>query len=79
MFRFYSAYSSHQVSTTNDCYYYYYYYHHHHHHHHLYAGIYAIFLRQTMSLGNTLLQLFCCCIHGAYTVSFSVESIVLLH
>ena len=34
-----------------------------------------IFLRQTISLGNTVLQLFCC----AYIVSFSIESIVLLH
>jgi len=32
-----------------------------------------------MSLGNTVLQLFCFTIHGAYIVSFSVESIVLLH
>jgi len=33
-----------------------------------------IFPRQTMSLGNTVVT-----IHGAYIVSFSVESIVLLH
>ena len=33
-----------------------------------------IFLRQTMSLGNTVVT-----IHGACIVSFSVESIVLLH
>ena len=34
-----------------------------------------------MSLGNTVLQLFCSIvtIHGAYIVSFSVESIVILH
>ena len=46
-------------------YYYYYYYHHYHYHHHhhyfLYAGyLYIhIFLRQTMSLGNKVFQLFC--------------------
>ena len=38
-----------------------------------------MFLRQTMSLGNTVLQLFIVTIHGAYIVSFSVETIVLLH
>ena len=32
-----------------------------------------------MSLGNTVLQLFVVSMHGAYIVSFSVESIVLLH
>ena len=30
-----------------------------------------------MSLGNAVLQLFCCTIHGAYIVSFIVEFIVL--
>ena len=35
-----------------------------------------IFLRQTMSLGNTVLQYSVVTIHGAYIVSFSVESIV---
>jgi len=33
-----------------------------------------IFLRQNISLGNTVLQLFCC----AYIISFSIKSIVLL-
>jgi len=32
-----------------------------------------------MSLGNTVLQLSVIIIHGAYIVSFSVESTVLLH
>jgi len=31
-----------------------------------------------MSLGNTVLQLFFVIIHGAYIVSFNVESIVIL-
>ena len=40
---------------------YYYYYYHHHHHHHLsfMQGIYT-YIPQTMSLGNTVLQIFCC-------------------
>jgi len=38
-----------------------------------------IFLRQTKSVGNTVLQLFCCYYLRAYIVSFSVESTVLLH
>ena len=38
-----------------------------------------IFLRQTLSLGNTVLQLFCCYYSRAYTVSSSVESILILH
>ena len=52
-------------------YYYYYYYYHHHHHHIIIVVIIIIiislimvfiliFLRQAMSLGNTVLQLFCC-------------------
>ena len=32
-----------------------------------------------MSLGSTVLQLSVVTFHGAYIVSFSVESIVLLH
>ena len=31
-----------------------------------------------MSLGNTVLQLFCFTLHGAYIVSFSVEPLLLL-
>ena len=38
-----------------------------------------IFLRQSMSLGNTVLQLFCCYCSWCLYVTFSVESIVLLH
>ena len=38
----------------------YYYYYHYHHHHPVYARYLYLFLRQTMSLGNTVLQLFCC-------------------
>ena len=38
-----------------------------------------ILLTQSMSIENTVLQLFCCAIHGAYIVSFNVESIVFLH
>ena len=39
----------------------YYYYYHHHHHHLLYAGyLYLHSLTQTVSLRNTVLQLFCC-------------------
>jgi hypothetical protein len=46
-------------------YYYYYYYYHHHHHHSLSSSplcrvFILIFLRQTMSLGNTVSQPFCC-------------------
>jgi len=34
---------------------------HHHHHHLLLCRVFIlIFLRQSMSLGNTVLQLFCC-------------------
>ena len=63
-------------------YYYYYYYHHHHHHHHrlLYAGY--LYLHSWDKLCPYGIQ---CCnysvvtIHGAYIVSFSVQSIVLLH
>ena len=38
-----------------------------------------IFLRQTISLGNTVLQLFCCYYSWCLYLSSSVESIVLLH
>ena len=37
-----------------------------------------IFLRQTMSLGNTVLQLIWCYYHGAHIASSCVDSIVLL-
>ena len=41
-------------------YYYYYYCYYYHYHYLLYAGVFIhIFLRQTMSLGNTVFQLFC--------------------
>ena len=56
-------YRSFSSSLCNYYYYYYYYHHHHHHPHHLlYAGYLPrilVFLRQTMSLWNTVLQLSC--------------------
>ena len=46
---------------------------------HLCRVFILIFLRQTMSLGNTVLQLSVVTMHGVYIVSCSVESIVLLN
>ena len=56
------------------------YYYYHHHHHLLYARY--LYLYSTDKLCPYEIQ--CCSysvviIHGAYIVSFSVESIVLLH
>jgi hypothetical protein len=45
----------------------------------LYRVFILIFVRQTMSLGNTVLQLFCWYYSWCFVVSFGVESIVLLH
>ena len=41
-------------------------------------SIYTYFLRQTMSLGNTVFQIFFITIYGAYIASSCVGSIVLL-
>jgi hypothetical protein len=50
------------VWVVYGCYYYYYYYYYHHRHpcYHVYAGyLQIIYLKQTMFLGYTVLQLFC--------------------
>ena len=62
-------------------YYYYYCYRHHHHHHHLlYAGyLYLYSWDKLCPYGVQYCSYSVVTIHGAYIVSFSVESIVLLH
>jgi len=50
------------VAFDRAIYYYYYYYYHHHHHHYLLplCRVFKIvYLKQTMFLGNAVLQLFC--------------------
>ena len=59
---------------------YYYYYHHHHHHHPLYARyLYLYSIDKLCPYGIQCCSCSVVTIHGAYIVSFSVESVVILH